>query len=223
MASRKVVLATGEYYHVFNRGVARQPVFLTKRDYERFVLSLSYYRFTNLPGKLSRYLSLSKDIRQDINKSLGKDNNFLVEIVSYVLMPNHFHLLLKQSSDKGITVFMSKLTNSYTRYINTKHERVGDLFQGVFKAVRVETNEQLVHLSRYIHLNPVVSYVIPERELMEYPWSSLRDYLTDKSSFVTTEIVRNQFRTQEDYKQFVLDQIDYGKRLEEISHLALEQ
>lgn len=222
MASRKIVLATNEYYHVFNRGVARQPTFFGKKDYKRLLLTLSYYRFINAPGKLSRFLSLSKDTRNDIIKDLEKNQKTIVEIVCYALMPNHIHLLLKQTSDGGITTFMSKTTNSYTKYVNTKQKRVGDLFQGVFKAVRVETNEQLLHLSRYIHLNPVVSYVIPDEELFDYPWSSLSDYVEDRSSFISHHIVTDQFKTHEEYKQFVHNQVEYGKRLEEIKHLIIE-
>lgn len=223
MAGRQIVLATGEYYHVFNRGVARQPTFFTKRDYERFLLTLSYYRFRNAPGKLSRFLSLPQDTRQQIVISLEKSQDTIVEIVCFVLMPNHFHLMLKQTNDSGITKFMSKMTNSYTRYVNTKQDRVGDLFQGVFKAVRVETNEQLLHLSRYIHLNPVVSHVIQESELFRYPWSSLADYVEDSDSFITKDVVMSQFKTIASYKKFVLDQVEYGKRLEEIKHLIVEK
>lgn len=222
MASRRIVFATNEYYHVFNRGIARQPTFFDKRDYERLLLTLSYYRFVNTPGKLSRLLSMSKDDRKNVIQDLEKDQKTMIEIVCYALMPNHFHLLLKQTSDDGITTFMSKTTNSYTKYVNTKRERVGDLFQGVFKAVRVESNEQLLHLSRYIHLNPVVSYVIPDEELFDYPWSSLHDYVEDTSSFVSHHIVTDQFKTHDDYKQFVLNQVEYGKRLEEIKHLIIE-
>lgn len=218
-----MVLATGEYYHIFNRGIARQPTFFTKRDYERFILTLSYYRFLDSPGKLSRFLTMSQDTRANIVKSLEKSQKTLVEIVCFVLMPNHFHLLLKQTSECGITTFMSKATNSYTKYVNTKQERVGDLFQGVFKAVLVETNEQLLHLSRYIHLNPVVSHTVPEKELFDYPWSSIGDYVQDRSSFVAHDIVTDQFKIKKDYKRFLLDQVEYGKRLEEIKHLIIER
>ncbi len=223
MAGRKVVLATGEYYHIFNRGIARLPTYFSKRDYERFLLTLSYYRFRDVPGKLSRFLSLPQETRHDISKSLEKSQKSIVEIVCFVLMPNHFHLLLKQTNEGGITMFMSKTTNSYTRYVNTKQNRVGDLFQGVFKAVRVETNEQLMHLSRYIHLNPVVSHVVRDDELIKYPWSSFTDYVGVSHSFVTKDVVMSQFKTTASYKKFVFDQVEYGKRLEEIKHLIVER
>lgn len=133
-----------------------------------------------------------------------------------------FHLLLQQVMDGGIITFLSRFSNSYTKYQNTKTNRVGPLLSGVFKSVHIEDDEQLVHLSRYIHLNPVVSYVIKEEELLSYPWSSLPDYLKEDSSLVDLKPVLNLFKSAEDYKEFVVDQIDYGKKLEEIKHLTLE-
>lgn len=221
MPNHRVPLVTNEFYHVFNRGVARNPVFLTKHDYEQALLALSYYSFMTPPMKLSRFKELSIEERGQALQEL-QNNNKYVEIISFVLMPNHFHLLLKQTTDNGISAFLSKLTNSYTRYFNTKHERVGPLFQGVFKAVHVENNEQLIHLSRYIHLNPVASFAIPEKELFSYQWSSLLLFLNKKPSFVQARPILDHFRSREEYKVFLLDQIDYAKELEKIKHLTLE-
>lgn len=222
MAGRQIVLATGEYYHIFNRGIARQPVFFSKRDYQRFILTLSYYRFADVSVKLSRYLQLSRDIRDQMMEHLVKTNKTIIEIISYVLMPNHFHLLLRQRQEKGITTFMSKSINSYTKYVNTKNERKGDLLQGVFKAVRIETDEQLMHVSRYIHLNPVVSFVVKDAELFSYPWSSLLDYIHGTLSMVSKDEVMSNFKSVESYKNFLLDHIDYARKLDEIHHLIIE-
>lgn len=222
MAGRKIPLATGEFYHIFNRGITHQPVFLDKRDYERANLTLFYYRFNKPPSKLSRFQSLSIQEKEENMKLLMKSGDVIIKIISYVLMPNHFHLLLQQTKDKGISTFISKFTNSYTKYFNTKNKRRGDLFQGVFKAVRIETDEQLLHLSRYIHLNPLVSFVVKENSFLTYPWSSFLDYLSSKSSFIWTEPVLSKFRSPGEYKKFVLDQADYAKKLEGIKHLAFE-
>ena len=138
-------------------------------------------------------------------------------------MPNHFHFLLKQIAENGISIFVSKFTNSYTKYYNTKRSRTGPMFQGVFKSVYVESDEQLIHLSRYIHLNPVASVIIKDAELLSYPWSSLRDYLRGKPSLLYIEPVLNHFSSSNDYKNFVLDRIDYAKQLEQIKHLTLEK
>jgi putative transposase len=221
MPNHRTPLANREYYHVFNRGVARNPVFLSKHDYEQALLALSYYLSSTPPMKLSRFKELSVEERGNVLEGLQGDTRS-VEIVSFVLMPNHFHLLLRQTSDDGISTFMSKFTNSYTRYFNTKHQRVGPLFQGVFKAIHVEDDEQLLHLSRYIHLNPVASFVIHEKDLFTYPWSSLPAFLNEKTSFVETAPVLEHFRSREDYRTFLLDQIGYAKELEKIKHLTLE-
>lgn len=220
MAQKRIPLVIGEYYHILNRGVARQPVFFGKRSYERFLVTLSYYRDLDPPIKLSRFLKLPQAARQS---SLKKHKEKLVELISFVLMPNHFHLLLKQTADDGISTFLSKLTNSYTRYLNTKQKRIGPLFQGVFKAVHLETEEQLLHLSRYIHLNSLVSFVVREKDFLTYPWSSLPDYLKGRSELVDLNPVFSRFSSPNAYQKFVLDHADYAKKLEQIKHLTLEK
>lgn len=151
-----------------------------------------------------------------------QDTKKHAEIVSFVFMPNHFHFLLKQNEENGISIFLSIFTNSYTKYFNTKRNRVGPVFQGVFKSVHIESDEQLIHVSRYIHLNPVTSFIIDESELFSYPWSSLPDYLKGESSLVNVGIVLKQFSSIDGYKNFVLDRIDYAKKLERIKHLVLD-
>lgn len=219
--ARKVPLVTGQFYHIFNRGVAKQPVFLDKRDYGKFLLTLSYYRFVKPPARLSFYTRIPESQRRLLDKAQSKRET-LIEIVSFVLMPNHFHLLVKQTFNKGISTFIARAINSYTRYFNTKQDRLGAAFQGAFRVVRVETDEQLVHLSRYIHLNPLVSYVVKDEDFLSYPWSSLSEYLKGSPNFVNPDPVLSQFRSPDKYKEFVLNQADYAKRLEEIKHLTLE-
>jgi putative transposase len=222
MADIRIPLVNGEFYHVYNRGVAKRPTFLNKRDYEQTLLTIIYYRFFNTPMKLSRLKELSIDERENLLIKMEASSKPLIKIVSYVLMPNHFHFLLYQATDGGISKFLSTFANSYTKYFNTKYERVGPLFQGLFKSVRIEGDEQLLHVSRYIHLNPVISYVIKESDLVSYRWSSLPAFLKKESSFVWTDPILENFSSPMEYKKFVLDQIDYGKKLEEIKHLILE-
>ncbi|MBM3211627.1 hypothetical protein FJY90_07215 [Candidatus Gottesmanbacteria bacterium] len=222
MSGRKLIFANEEYYHIYNRGIARQPIFADKRDYERFFLTFSFYRFLLPPVKLSRLLQLPHDQREDILNAMNTKSKKLIDIISYAFMPNHFHLLLKQNIDNGISIFLSKSTNSYTRFFNLRHKRIGDLFQGVFKAVHIETDEQLIHLSRYIHLNPVASFIIKDSELISYPWSSLLNYLDGKSSILELKSVLSHFGSPKNYKRFVFDQIEYGKKLELVKHLTIE-
>lgn len=136
-------------------------------------------------------------------------------------MTNHFHFLVSQVKDEGITKFMAKFTNSYTKYFNTKHQRIGPLFQGIFKAVHVESDEQLIHLSRYIHLNPVTAFIVKPEELESYQWSSYPDYLKNLKSG-GEKAVMDFFKSPKDYKKFVLDQADYQKKLKAIDFLAID-
>lgn len=137
-------------------------------------------------------------------------------------MPNHFHFLLTQSTEEGISKFMGLIQNSYTKYFNLRKKRVGSLFQGQFKAKRVETNEQLLHLSRYIHLNPYSSFVVKTLEdLKEYPWSSLPNYLgINQNGFLKKSLVLDSFMDEKDYQRFVFNQADYQRELEKIKHLT---
>lgn len=222
MATYRCPLVNNEFYHVFNRGVARMPTFLSTKDYEQAMLTLNYYSVIDPPIKLSRFKELTIEQRTNIFSTMQHEER-CVENLSFVFMPNHFHFLLKQNCDNGITKFLSQFTNSYTRYFNTIHDRVGSLFQGVFKAVHIDNDEQLVHLSRYIHINTVVSHVIHVKDIYTYRWSSFPFYTSAIPSFVNTKIILDFFPNRVAYESFVLDQIDYGKELEIIKHLVIEE
>ena len=225
MPYRKVVLAPEQIYHVFNRGVAALPIFLDFKNHLRFLNLVDYYRFSNTPFSFSQLMSLPKEEKEKILIELREENAIHVEILVYCLMPNHFHLLLKQITDKGISVFMTNLQNSYVKYFNIKNERAGPLFQSMFKAVMIETDEQLLHVSRYIHLNPSTAYIVEPENLEDYKWSSLNSYLIknfNANYFVNSKIVLNFFKKREDYKKFVLDQASYQRELDKIKHLAFE-
>lgn len=223
MPTRFTPLVTGQYYHIFNRGVNKQPIFQGLRDYNRALDILDFYSF-NPKVRFSKFLLLSQEERSNFMNSLQRTNDKLVDIVCFCLMPNHFHLLLNQLKENGISKFMANLQNSFTRYFNTKHKRIGPLLQGQFRAVLIEDNNQLLHLSRYIHLNPYSSYVVKDLEsLADYPWSSFPEYLGSTVTRVcNNEVVLSQFKGEKDYKKFVFDQADYQRRLEEIKHLLLE-
>ena len=215
MSYRQAVFANGQFYHVFNRGVEKRMTFIDKRDYSRFIDSLNYYRPRDQHVRFSfrgRITILNQDIR------LGP---LLAEVVSYCLMPNHFHLLLKQVVDNGITTFLSKLSNSYTKYFNTRHRRVGPLFQGSFKAVRIESDEQFVHVCRYIHLNPLIDYLT--KDIRDYTYSSYLEYLGIKEGFCHKNYVMDGFPSPEAYEKFVLDQEDYGRSIKLLERAALEE
>jgi len=151
------------------------------------------------------------------------DSGKIIEVVAYCLMPNHFHLLLKQKKEVGIATYVANFVNAYTKYFNTKYQRTGPLFQGIFKAVYVETDEQLIHLTRYIHLNPVASSLIKPDALATYPYSSYGVYLQNTSSdLIEHDTIKSIRALVPDYETFVRDQIAYAKELEKIKHLSFE-
>jgi len=225
MAIRKVPLVTNQFYHILNRGIALQPVFRTKWDFKRAINLLIYYQNADPPLRYSQLMTLLKEQRDKILDSLKKEKNFAVEIIAYCLMPNHFHFLLKQAKTKGVSTFISKFTNSYTKYFNVKNKRNGPLFQGNFKAIRIETENQLLHLSRYIHLNPFSAHLVKDTSsLKEYPYSSLKEYLDKNAKEIChKQIILNYFKKPQAYQKFILNRADYQRRLEEIKHLALEK
>jgi len=139
-------------------------------------------------------------------------------------MPNHFHVLLKQTSPDGITKFMSQLQNSYTRYFNTKYRRLGPLFLDQFGAVRIEKDEQLLHVHRYIHLNPYSSFIVKSLDgLLVYEWSSLKEYINQDAKLCVTDDILSYFKDKKHYLEFILDQADYQRKLKQIEHLLLER
>lgn len=189
----------GNYYHIYNRGVEKRNIFLDKWDYLRFLETLNFYRKTPTPMKLS-------DFRRGVIKLKKIENQTeLVRIFCYSLMPNHFHLLIQQLSDSGITEFLRKLSDSYTRYFNTKYERVGSLFQGTFKAKLIETDESLLQLSKYIHRNAFPLEMLWEGKV--YPHSSYGCYLSgEKHPFCEIDFILSYFSKTNphlDYKTFV--------------------
>lgn len=210
MPGRLVPLVNGEYYHVFNRGNDKRDIFLQPRDYKRFLQTFYYYQFAGPKPKFSQYA------KSQLNLTNFQDSQRLVEIICFCLMPNHFHFLLKQVADNGISIFLSQVSNSYTKYFNTKYAHTGALLQGVFKSVLIESEEQFIHVSRYIHLNPLVSGICSNLET--YRWSSYKEYITGFSYYSSPEEVLRLFLDKDSYKEFLENQIDYGTSLELIKH-----
>lgn len=222
-SNRKVVFANGEYYHVFNRGVEKRPTFTNKYEFLRAKDTLSFYRFAELPIRYSKYLNLNKKAKEEFMNGFG-ENNLQIEILAFCFMGNHFHFLLKQEKDNGIVKFMAKFQNSYTKYFNTKHQRVGPLFQGVFKAVHVGNDEQLLHVSRYIHLNPVNGFMVSSGSLADYLWSSYPEYLglIDRSIVNTNQVLNFFNKDRKEYQKFVMDEADFKMKLNNIEHLLID-
>lgn len=215
MPSRYIIreFAENQYYHVFNRGLEKRSIFVDIGDYKIF----KYYIFIYLATPdviLNAYPQLPIKLQ---NKNLHQE----LELITYCLMPNHFHFLLKQTSPNAISKFMKQLINAYTRYFNNKYQRSGNLFQGRFKAIRISTDELLLHISRYIHLNPLVANIV--KNLKEYPWSSYTSFIeTNKDDICKKEVILSHFSKSNTYENFVLDQANYAKTLHQIKHLTID-
>lgn len=212
MPIRQFPIITGKFYHVFNRGINRQPIFTTDTAYHRAKFTLNYYQFTN-PPKLSYLLDRPKDVRQKILNDLSATPT-KIEILAFCLMPNHFHLVLRQTQDYGISKFLADFQNSYTKYFNAKNKRSGSLLNRQFKSVNIETGFQLSHIIRYAILNPFSSSIVKSPEIaLSYPYSQI-NYETIKKHLDINKV---------QLEEFILNHADYQKQLEKIKHLTLEK
>lgn len=199
------------YYHIYNRGVEKRKIFLDDQDYRVF---LSYFKLYLTPKEESASEILKSNLKiENKEKEISEIyqlNNFFnkIYLISYVLMPNHFHIELKQNNKKDIESFMRSLITKYSKYFNKKYQRVGPLFQGRYKAILVQSTEYLLYLSKYIHLNPV-DILSQGQSLEEYPWSSYPVYLKQfKVSWLKVNFIKTNFSVKgayyaELYKKFV--------------------
>lgn len=203
---RKTKIAPGEYYHIFNRGNNKQKIFLRERDWIRFLFLILHlqspvviYNIGNTTANFIRHrvFNISKKTQEKILE------NKTIELVCFAQMPNHFHLIIKEIKEGGISQYLQRIQDAYTKYFNIKYGLSGHLFQGPFKAVRIRNNEQLLHLSAYIHRNPreIKNWLGKE---IGYPWSSYQDYIKNRwGDFLETKIILDQFSNSKEYKEFV--------------------
>ena len=180
--ARSHIFAPGEYYHLYSRGVEKRVIFLDNDDYKRFIKILFFCNSSKsvVIRDLPRGLTFGKYI--------NKRGEILVDIGAYCLMPNHFHLLVRERGEKGISLFMQKLITAYTMYFNDKYGRKGRLFESSYKSIHAADDRYLKYLFAYIHLNPV-KLINPEwkengiknleetkKYLNDYTFSSFADY-----------------------------------------------
>lgn len=203
----------GGYYHLYNRGVDKRTIFTDKQDYGVFLSYLKTYLIPKEEPQLMQKLASPKLPWPEKDKILRllRLNNFSKEItlLTYCLMPNHFHMLVKQTTPNAIDKFMNSLHTRYVVYFNKRHKRVGTLYEGVYKAVLVESDEQLLHLSAYIHRNPYNLSLkgLAFKRLTQQP-SSLPEYLRyKKTPWVETNQILSFFSRVNpslSYKNFVI-------------------
>lgn len=209
--------AENSYYHVYNRGVEKRNIFLEDMDYAVLLSYLKTYLMPKDSIALQSVL-LNPDTgwkEKDEAKRLLRMNNFheSVELICYCLMKNHYHMLIRQSEATAIDIFMNSLWTRYAMYFNKKYKRVGPLFQGVYNAVLVETDEQLMHLTRYIHRNPIAKRQFRNpaskgEALRSYFYSSYQDYIGQRhTAWIHPGIILSHWNTHQfgSYEDFVLE------------------
>lgn len=189
------VYAADSYYHAYSRGVAKQPTFLDKQDYLIFISLFARY--------------LSDKPQKSPSRTEYPWYQPRLKLMAFCLMPNHIHLLIYQNDETAISDFMSSLMTSYSMYFNKKYRRVGHVFQSRYLASRINRQDYLEHISRYIHLNP--------RDWEDYPYSSLDYYLgKEHSEWLSPSKILRLFPSTEQYLEFVRDYEGYKTMLDEI-------
>lgn len=226
MSIRKLEFSLDEYYHIYDRGVDKRVIFLDEGDHDRFVRLLY-----TANSDTSIYLSqLQGKALSEIRR--GKN---LVAIGAWCLMPNHFHILLKEISEDGISIFMQKLLTAYSMYFNKKYYRKGTLFETTFLAKHLGYDQYLKYQYTYIHLNPIgiidngwKKKEITNKEkakkfLKEYKYSSYRDYVgeeREEGAILNKEAFPEYFSTSTDFEDMILEWINFD--IEDVSELGTE-
>lgn len=216
---RNLSFSEKEFYHIYNRGVDKRPIFLEKDDLERFCECME---ILNREKPINSFRDLPR--HPVSGKPELAESPKLVKFVAYCLNPNHFHLILEQVAEKGIEKFMHKWEMGHSKYINAKYKRSGALFQGKFKAIYIDSNEYLLHVSAYVNLNNQVHGYGGEA-LTKSSWS---EYLSSQSipGLCEKNIILEQFEDKYKYKQFaestLLDVVERKKSIKELEDDGIE-
>jgi len=210
---RETPLIEGELYHIYNRGAHKNTVFTSADDYSRFMLLMYLANGTsalNIANQIRKGRSFSDMFDGTIDKSL-------VDVHAYCLMPNHFHMVLRQKAENGITSYLKKVLTGYSMYFNAKHEHSGVLFQGRFKSRHIGSDAYFRWIYSYVHLNPVglvqsdweeCGVRDPERVrrfMNGYQYSSYQDYCVKKRvpSIVLADEAPSFLRETNDLKEML--------------------
>lgn len=222
---RNIQISIDEYYHVYNRGAHKRNIFHNVADYARFLFLILFFQspfvFDRVSRPVRRFVKHRVFDVDDADTSKIIDGRY-VELISFCLMPNHFHLVIREVKEHGTARYMQRVLNSYTKYYNTKYETSGHLFQGPYRAVLVEDNEQLMYLSAYVHRNPRELPHWKNKE-QKYEWSSYQDYIGENrwGKLLPTEIILEQFKTKNEYEEFARSStakmLDEDEELEGVS------
>lgn len=210
MSSRKQTFEIDEYYHLYNRGTEKRVIFMDKEDYRHFLL-LMYVCNTSKSIEL-------RNIRENFDR--GKT---IIDIGAYCLMPNHFHILVREKIENGVSRYIHKLMTSYSMYFNKKHKRTGKLYEGVFKSIHVNTGNYSKYIYSYIHLNPAKLIDKTWRKnkrkeikklfkfIFEYPYSSLQEYAEENYKITNPLQFPSYFKKPNDHKNELFEWLNFNK------------
>jgi len=221
MPGRDIRFQNHYLYHIFNKSVEGKHIFNEHRYAKIFLNSAQHYRSLEAQIRYSDFRRLRKDIKDEWREKVSKMDTFKVSIIAYCLMPTHFHFLIEQNQDGAIQKYIADVINSFTRYYNIACKRVGPLFLPRFKAASVTQDNQLIHVSRYIHLNPYSSKIISDKyALTSFQYSSYPHYVTQVDDpLVQNKRVMELFNyDKKRYQKFVLENAQYQQTLEAVKH-----
>jgi len=223
MSSRKIIFLEDEYYHIFNRGVDKRIIFQDQKDFNRFLLSMIEFNSVDTIGSIfENSFRKRKPLGNGVSKYGKKTKEIepLVEYIAFCLNPNHFHLIVRQISEKGIEKLMHRLGLGYTKYFNERNKRSGALFQGPFKAVHIENNEQLLYLSVYVNLNNRVHKIADKRCVSSWP-----EYRNNRAKGICNKgIILSQFKNKDKYEKESEELVrDIQEKREDMKSMFLEE
>ncbi len=221
MPGRLHPLLTGNIYHIYNKTIENKAVFVEKYC-NKFIQTARYYRSSQSIFRFSNFQKLPSMLLNYYLKKVSDKKTFRVTILAYCLMPTHYHMLIRQNQDKGISFFVSQLQNSFTRFYNLKLLRTGPVMLEKFKSKPITSEEQLKHVSRYIHLNPYSGKLVKNiNNIKNYPYSSFSEYFksTEDNILSDPSIILSLFnKNRKKYEEFVLNNAQHQKTLEHCKH-----
>lgn len=220
MQIRKDPLTNNYYYHIYSRSIAKYVIFNDREDFSRMLNNINLLRYCDFKYEYSKFSRLNPLIQNSIIENL-KEGAIHVKIIAYCLMPTHIHLILKQTADQGISKYMAKVLNSYAKFFNLKHRRLGPLWEGRFKSVLVSNDQQMFHLTQYIHLNPTSLKLVEKPEGWQF--SSCREYIDKIPAKDKICSYDNLFDcSSKEYQKLLVNRKSYQQKLSQIKNLLID-
>lgn len=218
MPGRNHPLVTGNYYHIYNKVLDGKRPFENPRILQKFKEICWYYRSSKSKVRYADFIRSTDRRKIEIESIINEETSFRVIVLAYCIMPTHFHFLIQQKFDGGISMYTSQIQNSFTRYFNSLKSRKGPLFIQHFQSRPIESEADIKHVSRYIHLNPYSSgYVSHVVGALTYKGSSFHEFSNDGafSNIINKENILSFFKYDiERYRNFVIQNAEYQKALE---------